>query len=96
MMTILPYAERDLKESGDGQTFAILYDALQLDLGRKQLYGTQLSEDAQGPFVLPMEEPREKVNERLKRLGLPDLDEYLSLASQALYSGKRVQIRHDG
>jgi hypothetical protein len=94
MLTILPFAERDLRNAKDGQTFAILYDALQLDLGRKQLYGTQLSEDAQGPFVLPMEESREKVNERLKRLGLPDLDEYLSVASQALYSGSRTVESH--
>jgi hypothetical protein len=95
MMTILPRAERDLKTPKEGQTFAILYDALQLDLGHKQLYGTQIAVDDQGPFVLPMEESREKVNRRLKDMGLPDLDEYLAVVRQA-YPGKEVQIRQDG
>lgn len=96
MMTILPYAERDLKTSAEGQTYAVLYDALQLDLGHKQLYGTQISEDDKGPFVLPMEESKDKVNRRLEKLGLPNLDRYLSEISQAFYSGKTVQIRQDG
>jgi hypothetical protein len=96
MLTVLPYAEHDLKDSGDGQTFAVLYDALQLDLGRKQLYGTQISEDANGPYVLAMEESREQVNRRLREMGLPDLDEYLHQISQAFYAGRPVQIRQDG
>jgi hypothetical protein len=96
MLTVLPYAENDLKNSGDGQTFAVLYDALQLDLGRKQLYGTQISEDDKGPYVLAMEESREQVNRRLRAMGLPDLDEYLRQISQAFYAGKPVQIRQDG
>lgn len=95
MMTILPYAEHDLKTAEEGQTYAILYDALQLDLGHKQLYGTQIAVDAKGPFVLPMEESRADVNKRLKDLGLPDLDEYLAVVRQA-YSGREVQIRQDG
>jgi len=95
MMTILPLAERDLKTPEEGQTYAVLYDALQLDLGHKQLYGTQIAVDAKGPFVLPMEGSRETVNRRLKDMGLPDLDEYLAVAKQA-YPGKEVQIRQDG
>jgi hypothetical protein len=96
MMTVLPFAEHDLKSSGDGQTYAVLYDALQLDLGKKQLYGTQISEDDKGPFVLPMEESRDKVNERLTKMGLPNLDEYLSVVSKAMFQGKTVQVRQDG
>jgi hypothetical protein len=96
MLTVLPFAEHDLKDSGDGQTFAVLYDALQLDLGRKQLYGTQVSEDNNGPYVLAMEESREQVNRRLKEMGLPDLDEYLHQISQAFYAGRPVRIRQDG
>src|SRR3954452_6197193 len=58
MMAALPRAEKDLKHSGDGQTFAVLYDGLQIDLGEKQKYGTQISEDNKGqPYVLPLENP---------------------------------------
>jgi hypothetical protein len=97
MMTILPWAEKDLKQSGDGQTFAVLYDGLQLELGRKQLYGTQIGEDRDGPYVLPFEGSPESVNQRLLDMGLPPFDEYLSEISQALYSGKRVRVdRKDG
>jgi len=95
MITVLPFAEHDLKNAEDGQTYAVLYDGLQLELGRKQLYGTQIAEDAEGPFVLPMQESREAVNRRLTRLGLPDLDEYLSFVSQFAYKGRPVQVRQD-
>ena len=95
MMTILPHAEKDLKTAQEGQTYAILYDALQLSLGHKQLYGTQISEDDKGPFVLPVEGSRAQVNRRLKDMGLPDFDEYLAVVRQA-YSGREVQIRQDG
>jgi len=58
MLTILPYASTELKKSKKGQTYAILYDAVQLELGRKQLYGTQVTADEKGPFVLPLEDPK--------------------------------------
>jgi hypothetical protein len=95
MMTVMPFAEHDLKNAEEGQTYAVLYDALQLDLGGKQLYGTQIAEDAAGPFVLPMQETRDKVNRRLKTMGLPDLDEYLDVVSKVAYNGKTVQVRPD-
>jgi hypothetical protein len=93
MMTVLPFSEHDLKNAEEGQTYAVLYDALQLDLGGKQLYGTQVAEDAGGPLVLPMQESRDAVNKRLTRMGLPDLDQYLSVVSQAAFKGKKVQVR---
>jgi hypothetical protein len=98
MMTLLPYAEKDLKNSGDGQTYAVLFDGLQLRLGKKQLYGTQVAKDEQGhPFVLPMQESKDQVNRRLVRMGLPDLDEYLAVVSQTFYPGQNIACcRQDG
>lgn len=97
-MTLLPYAEHDLKDSGDGQTYAVLYDALQLELGRKQLYGTQVAKDRDGHlFVLPMQESKDQVNRRLARMGLPDIDEYLTVLSQAYGSKQKIPCcRQDG
>src|SRR6267142_5790007 len=68
-LAALPYIERDLKTTGEGQIYAIVYDDTQLHLGRKQRYGTQIDEDAQGnPYVLPLEQP-DKVDELLKAIG---------------------------
>jgi hypothetical protein len=98
MMTLLPYAEKDLKNSGDGQTYAVLFDGLQLELGGKQLYGTQVAKDERGhPYVLPMQESKEQVDKRLDEMGLPKLDEYLDVVSQAFYPGQRIECcRQDG
>lgn len=97
MMTLLPYAERDLKRSGDGQTYAVLYDGLQLELGKKQLYGTQVAKDKHDGhfYVLPMQESKQDVDRLLKEMGLPKLDEYLSVVRQTF--GHEVQCcRQDG
>jgi hypothetical protein len=91
-LAALPYVERDLKATGEGQIYAILYDDTQLHLGRKQRYGTQLDQDAQGnPYVLPLEQPR-KVDELLKAIGQPPLATYLADASRVLYDGKPIRL----
>ena len=99
MLTILPHAEKEFKRAGRSQTYAILYDAVQLDLGRKQRYGTQVTENKAGePFVLPLEDPV-RVDEYLGEIGLPPLSAYLKDVSNALYDGKkkvRVARREDG
>jgi hypothetical protein len=91
-LAALPYVERDLKATGEGQVYAILYDDTQLHLGNKQRYGTQLDQDAQGnPYVLPLEQPR-KVDELLKAIGQPPLATYLADASRVLYDGKPIRL----
>jgi hypothetical protein len=91
-MAALPYVERDLKLTGDGQTYAVLFDDLQLQMGRKQRYGTQIGEDGQGnPYVLPLEEPA-KVDDYLKAIGLPPLENYMKDVSKYLYGGKLVRL----
>jgi hypothetical protein len=95
MMAVLPYAEKDLRLAGDGQTYAVLYDGLQIELGNKQKYGTQLAQDSQGkPYVLPLEEPG-KVDEFLKEMGLPPFSKYLEDASKILYDGQPIRMARD-
>ncbi|MGH7488617.1 MAG: DUF6624 domain-containing protein, partial [bacterium] len=55
MLTILPFVEKDYKNAGESSVmYAILYDALQRHLGRKQRFGTQMGKDSEGnPMVLP-------------------------------------------
>jgi hypothetical protein len=85
LLAALPFIERDFKKAGDdAQAFAIVYDAVQLDLGRKQRFGTQIRGVGEGkPFVVPLEDPGH-VDERRKEIGLPPLAEYLSVAGKVL------------
>jgi hypothetical protein len=93
MAAILPFVEKDYKGAGESSVmYALLYDALQLHLGRKQRYGTQLGVDSEGrPMVLPLEDAS-KVEQFRKEIGLPPLAEYLQLASEGLYSGKPIRM----
>jgi hypothetical protein len=93
MLSVLPEIERDFKPRGpDALLFAIVYDRLENELGRKQRFGTQLGEDAQGqPMFIPLESV-DKVDEFRKELGLPPLAEYLALASKVLYDGKPIRL----
>ncbi len=93
MMTILPRVEKDYKNLGDRSImYAILYDALQRHLGRKQRYGTQTGRDSEGnPMILPLEDAS-KVEQFRREIGLPPLAEYLQLASEGLYSGKSIRM----
>jgi hypothetical protein len=91
-IAVLPWIEKDLKFTGEGQTFAIIYDAVQLELGRKQRYGTQIGEDAHGnPFVIACEEPN-RVDEYLSQMSLPSLSSYMADVSKYLYNGKPVRL----
>jgi hypothetical protein len=75
--------------------YAILFDAVQLELGCKQRYGTQVQEDAKGqPFVLPLEDPQ-RVDYYLDRIGLPPLVEYRTKISTALFEGKAVRVSYE-
>jgi hypothetical protein len=92
MAAVLPFVEKDLKDTGDGQTYAVLYDAVQLDLGRKQRYGTQIGADAKGePYILPLEDPA-KVDGYLKAIGLGPLSQYMADASKALFNGHSIRL----
>jgi hypothetical protein len=93
MVTILPLVAKDYKNSsGDPVMYAILYDALQFRLGRKQRFGTQTGLDSEGdPMVLPLEDAA-KVEQFRKEIGLPPLGEYLKMASEGLYSGKTIRM----
>ena len=96
MVAVLPKVEKEYKNGGgDPIMYAILYDALQRHLGRKQRFGTQMGLDSAGnPMVLPLEDAS-KVEQFRKEIGLPPLAEYLKLASEGLYSGKAVRMPRD-
>lgn len=80
MMAALPAIERDVREHGlDGQNYALLWDRLQVNLGRKQRYGSQLGIDANGRHVVVAIEERDGVDARRKELRMTPLKQYLDL-----------------
>lgn len=95
LQAALPLVERDLRSGAvSPELFSLLYDETQLNLGKKQKFGTQLNEDEKGPYVLPLENAR-RVDEYRKRIGLPPVASYLADASQALFGGKRIRFRQE-
>ncbi|MFY9223334.1 MAG: DUF6624 domain-containing protein [Blastocatellia bacterium] len=73
MMAALP----KLKEDGQLNSYALAYDRLQLMIGKKQLYGSQLSTSSEGEAgLMPLEDP-ENVDKLRKEVGLEPLAQYI-------------------
>ncbi|HYG65471.1 MAG TPA: hypothetical protein VEL74_23015 [Thermoanaerobaculia bacterium] len=93
MLAALPFLEKDLKPVPDGApVYSGFYDALQVALGGKQRYGTQIVPDRAGePVVLPIES-RAQVDPIRKKIGLEPLADFLALTSRSLFQGKTIRI----
>lgn len=83
MQAALPHIEADVREgSVHGGQYALLYDRVQIHLGRKQKYGSQVRYlEAGGVEPYPLEDP-EKVDHYRAEMGLGPLSEYLKLFEQ--------------
>ncbi|MBL8841139.1 MAG: hypothetical protein JNL90_06350 [Planctomycetes bacterium] len=78
MSAALPAIERDVRQHGlDGQNYALLFDRLQVNLGRRQRYGSQLGSDEQGRLIVIGLEARDRVDAWRKELRMPPLAQYL-------------------
>jgi hypothetical protein len=80
MLAALPEIEADVRQHGlDPQNYALLLDRLNLRLGRRQRYGSQIGGDEQGRLVVMALEDRDHVDELRKAIGLFPLKQYLDL-----------------
>jgi len=88
MLAALPEIEKDVKAKViGGDAYALLYDRLQMYLGEKQKYGTQvLSDNNKDWKVYDLQDPA-KVDEYRKEMGLMPLADYLKLI-KSTYGGK--------
>jgi hypothetical protein len=96
MLAALPPIEADVKAKKlDGQPYALLYDRLQLHLGGRQRYGSQIGGYGQGAgmVVLPLED-REHVDDRRRELGMGPLSQYLDYFKQQ-NGGKDIPFSED-
>ncbi len=95
MMAALPEIEKDVKAGKfpDGQPYALLYDRLQLRLGGKQRYGTQIGSDGKGGMVVLPLENRAKVEEYRREIKMFPLSQYLQMFEKM--SGRKVKFSND-
>ena len=93
MLAALPHLERDLKPLPEArEVFSSFHDSLQVAMGGKQLYATQIAPDVAGePVVLPLEK-RTEVDAARRKLGLPPLPETLATLSREVFQGRPVRI----
>lgn len=91
MLAVLPRVEKELrKRKNDGDSYALLFDRVQLRMGEKQRYGTQIGRDALGqPFVLPVEDPA-KVPRLREELGLSPLENVIRF-----FGGSQVRFSEE-
>lgn len=76
----------------DGENYANLYDRLQMRLGRRQRYGTQIIQDAEGRFLLFPMEDREKVDRHRAELRMEPLAESLEM-HRKWTGGKKIGVQ---
>ena len=90
MLAAIPGIKKDFANGHiDAQAYCLLYDRLQMRLGHKQLYGSQLETNRHGEMVLyPLEKPK-KVEALRKKAGLMPLESYLDLVERNY--GKKVK-----
>jgi hypothetical protein len=80
MLAALPAIEEDVKARRfDAQYYALLYDRLQLLMGEKQKYGTQLGRDDRGAMVILPVVDRNQLETFRRELGLMPFTQYLEM-----------------
>lgn len=78
MMAVLPRIKADVDaDRTEGEPYALLVDRLQLALGEKQLYGSQVFTNEYGEYaILPVAEP-DRLGERRAALHMTSIAEYM-------------------
>ena len=74
----LPMMKKAAKEKEMSRAaFAYLTDRINLQDGKKQIYGTQITQKEDGTYLVQDLKEPEKVNKRRKAVGLPPIEGYL-------------------
>jgi hypothetical protein len=79
MRSVLPALKAELGEDSElGAFYTLLYDTIQLSMGKRQLYGTVLTPDLDGRMRIRRVENKHSLDERRAAMGLPSMDEFLA------------------
>ena len=91
MRTVLPLIEKEAKaDAAIGQLYALLYDRLQMSLGKKQRYGTQISPSPTGGMTISRLEDRTRVDAWRREMRMEPLADYVRMASER--NGTKITI----
>ncbi|GIW79753.1 MAG: hypothetical protein KatS3mg105_1560 [Gemmatales bacterium] len=95
MLAALPQIEKDVKAKLlDPQPYALLFDRVQLSLGEKQRFGTQIGRNDKGQFVVLPLQDRQRVEQFRKEIGLFPLSVYLKIL-ETQTGGKPIAFADD-
>jgi hypothetical protein len=95
MLAALPFIEKDVKAKRlDVQPYALLYDRLQVNLGERQRFGTQIGFDDKGAMVVQPLVDRKRVEEFRKEIGLFPLTVYLKFFEKQ-NGGKPIEFQDE-
>jgi hypothetical protein len=95
MLAALPRIEADAKASGSVgllDLYGLMTDRTRLSLGEKQVYGSQLDNDAAGRHVVVALEDPCHVDDRRAALKQPPLAEYIKQIREYLLNGEEVAV----
>ena len=80
---MLPLIKKQVdKKLIEGWEYAYLYDRKKINIGKEQLYGTQLTYDNDGNAIPKKLKDKENVNKRRQELGMGTLEKYLANATE--------------
>lgn len=80
------------KKNASGQDYAYLVDRIELNEGRKQLYGTQIIMGGGGTKLKPCRDIR-NLDKRRKQVGLTPIKEYLQKADSYFYELNKDRMK---
>lgn len=79
---VLKLMQKELKnKKADSKNYAYLTDRVNINLGKPQVYGTQVEYKDRTAVARKLEDPN-NVNERRKAVGLDPIEDYLSLMTE--------------
>ena len=80
---MLPIIKKQVdKKQANGKEYAYLYDRIQLNKGREQLYGTQVDYDINGNAFAKNLKDKTNVDKRRTSLGMETLEDYLAKVTE--------------
>lgn len=97
MKAALPWVERDARAGKiELEDYGLLYDRLQISLGEKQRYASQIGFDKAGEAVVLPTEDQEGVEARRREMGMEPLDRYVRIVAQVRQALATEGIRFAG
>jgi hypothetical protein len=84
------------KKNADGSNYALLTDRVKINKGEKQIYGTQVTYNAQGQAYPKPLHDSVNVNKRRAEVGLNPIEQYLNMMTLMHFEMNKDNLRASG